>query len=457
MRKLFISCCAKLILAILCLATTIIYAGNQAMVLKINQAISPAAEEYILSGLNEAARQQVNVIIIQLDTPGGLSTTTHNINKAILVSPTPVVTYVSPTGARAASAGTFILYASAIAAMAPGTNIGAASPVNIGSESSTPPPTSVKNAINAKNLSTLEQKTMNDAVASIQSLAELHHRNSAWAELAVRQAASLSATKALQLHVIDIIATDIPDLLKQLNGRRVIVNGSEQTLQTNNLTITTINPDWRYHFLAIISDPNIAYILFLIGIYGLFFEFYNPGLILPGVVGAISLLIALYAYELLPVNYAGFALLLLGIAFLVIEVIISSFGILGLGGLVAFVTGSILLLDIQGPGYQIAWSLIVIMTIVTLGFFILAIGASVTAMKKQVVTGSEALIGAEGTVLEYTNHLWYVKIRGENWLANSKQPLTIGQSIRVTKISGLTLIVEPVHKIHTRSINRIMD
>ncbi len=453
MRNGFISCCAKLMLTILCVAVPLSYANNQAMLLKVNQTINPASEAYILQGLHDAADQHADILIIQLDTPGGLSTSTHNIDKAILASPVPVVTYVAPTGARAASAGTFILYASAIAAMAPGTNLGAASPVSISPELDT----SIKNQIAAKNLSTLEHKTMNDAVANIRSLAELHHRNSTWAELAVREAASLSAQQALQAHVIDIIATDIPDLLNQLNNRKAIVNGREHTLQTDHLHITTINPDWRYQFLAIIADPNMAYILLLIGIYGLFFEFYNPGLVLPGVVGAISLLVALYAYELLPVNYAGFALLLLGIAFLVIEIIISSFGILGLGGLIAFVTGSILLLDIQGPGYQIAWSLIIMMTIFTLGFFIIAISTSIHAMKKVVVTGQEALIGSEGIVVEYVNQQSYVRIHGENWLAHAEQPLTVGQSIRVLKLSGLTLTVEPIYKVHTRSISHIMD
>jgi membrane-bound serine protease (ClpP class) len=437
MKNRVLSCCSTVLFILTLLFTSLSY-GADAVVLTINKPISPATEEYIVSNLQEAKTKQASLVIIQLDTPGGLATSMNNINNAILTSSIPVVTYVAPLGARAASAGTFILYASSVAAMAPGTHVGAASPISIHSRDSKKP--NIKTQLDEQNLSTSERKAMNDAIANIRSLAELHHRNVAWAELAVRQAASLSATDALKQQVID-----------------VIVNGQEKILQTDNLTVTTITPNWRFHFLSIITDPNIAYILLLLGIYGLFFEFYNPGMVLPGVVGVISMLIALYAYELLPVNAAGFALLLLGITFIVIEIIVSSMGILGLGGVIAFVTGSILLLDVQGPGYQIAWSLVAMMTIFTVGFFILAITTGVHAMKQKVLTGEEALIGAEGTVLEYTNSQWHVSIQGEMWQAQSEQPLHVGQHIRVLGLTGLVLTVEPITRIHEPTMSHMMD
>jgi membrane-bound serine protease (ClpP class) len=435
----------KLLLVAACLATSSLYAANQAMVLDINQAIGPATESYIQHGLQYAADQKAALVIIRLNTPGGLDTAMHDIDKAILASPVPVVSYISPSGAHTVSAGTFILYASGMAAMAPGTNVGAATPANI----STPPmktSISVKNAIDEKNLSPLEHKVIDDAAANIQSLAVLHKRNAMWAELAVRYAVSLPAENALKLNVVNIIATDIPDLLHQLNGRSVMANGTMQQLQTDNLVITEVPPAWRYQLLSIITNPNMAYILLLIGIYGLFFEFCNPGMILPGVIGAILLLIALYGFELLPVNYVGIALLLLGIAFIAIEILISSFGILGLGGVIAFVTGSIFLLDVPIPGYHIAWSLIVMMAIFSIGFLLLAIGVSVRAICKEIVCGSEALIGAEGTVLEYTNIKCRVSIHGEHWLAHSIFPLQTGQTVRVLKLTGLALTVEPIVK-----------
>jgi membrane-bound serine protease (ClpP class) len=441
-----ISYWVKLLLIMTCFLTSSLYAANQGIVLDINQAIGPATESYIVHGLQYAASQKATLVIIRIDTPGGLASAMRGIDKAILASPVPVISYISPTGARAASAGTFILYASGIAAMAPGTHVGAAPPVDIDTTSPMTPPLSVKNTIDEKNLSTLEHKAANDATANLQSLAVLHKRNAIWAELAVRYAVSLSAENALKLNVVNIIATDIPDLLHQLNGRSVMANGTSQQLQTDNLVITEVAPGWRYQFLSIITNPNIAYILLLIGIYGLFFEFCNPGMVLPGVVGVISLLIALYGFELLPVNYVGIALLLLGITFLAIEILISSFGIMGLCGVIAFITGSIFLLDVRIPGYHIAWSLIIMMAIFSIGFLLLAIGVSVRAICKEIVCGSEALIGAEGIVLEYSDLKCRVSIHGEHWLAHSIYPLQTGQTVRVLKLTGLALTVEPITK-----------
>ncbi len=424
--------------------TTRSFAADQAVILNINTAIGPATQSYIEHGIEYAAAQHANVVILRLDTPGGLETSMRGIDKAILESPIPVITFVAPAGARAASAGTFILYASHIAAMAPGTNVGAASPVNIGDESPNISQSPEKKKSDIMSMTTLERKAQNDAAAYIRSLAELRDRNATWAEQAVREAVSLSANEALKAKVIDVVANNVPDLLHQINGHPVKVKGTLQNLQTDNLTLNEYKQDWRYALLSAITDPNIAYILLLIGIYGLFFEFYNPGFVLPGVAGAICLLLALYAFQLLPINYVGFALLLLGITFMIIEVLISSFGILGIGGIIAFVTGSILLLDIQSPGYTIAWSLIVMMTIFSVMFFLIVIGMTVRAMRKKIVSGKEALIGTAGIVLDISleNGL-LVKIQGETWKAHCASPLMQGQKIRVRKISGLVLTVEP--------------
>jgi membrane-bound serine protease (ClpP class) len=436
----------KLILIAGYLATSNLYAANQAIVLDINQAIGPATVSYIQHGLQYAADQKAAVVIIRINTPGGLERALRGIDKAILASPVPVVSYVSPSGASAVSAGTFILYASAVAAMAPGTSVGTATPTHINAASPVKPSISVKNVIDEKNLSRLEHQVINDAAANIQSLALLHKRNAIWAELAVRYAVSLRAESALKLNVVNLIATDIPDLLHQLNKRSVMANGIMQQLQTDNLVITEVAPGWRYQFLSIITNPNIAYILLLIGIYGLFFEFCNRGMVVPGIIGFLSLLIALYGFKLLPINYVGIALLLLGFTFIAIEILISSFGILGLGGVIAFVTGSIFLLDVPIPGYHIAWSLIIMMAIFSIGFLLLATGISVRAICKEIVCGSEALIGAEGTVLEYTTIKCRVSIHGEHWLAHSIFPLQTGQAVRVLKLTGLALTVEPITK-----------
>lgn len=419
--------------------------AGEALLLNINGAIGPATESLIEHGLQQAQDQQASLIILRLDTPGGLETAMHGINKAILASPIPVVTWVAPTGARAASAGTFILYASHIAAMSPGTNLGAASPVKINESHALPHDIDEKNKLNQDNLSTPEKKEMNDAIAYIRSLAELRGRNAAWAEDAVKNAASLSASSALQQHVIDVIAETPASLLQQINGRTVKINGTPVVLNTQNTTIKELKPNWRYDFLAAITDPNIAYILLLIGIYGLFFEFYNPGFVLPGVMGGISLLIALYAFQLLPINYVGFALLLLGITFMIVEVLISSFGILGVGGIVAFVTGSILLLDINSPGYGIAWSLIITMTVFTTVFFLILITLAVRAMGRKVITGREGLIGSEGEVLQILNsHELLVRIEGEVWKATAEQHVYKNQKVRVLGLTGLALTVAPL-------------
>jgi membrane-bound serine protease (ClpP class) len=340
------------------LAAPTVGAAAEAFLLNVNSPINPATQSYIENGLIAAANQKAELVILQLNTPGGLATAMYAIDKAILASTIPVVTYIAPSGARAVSAGTFILYAGQIAAMAPGTNIGWASPVKLLTPTGDPAANQAQKTLDQQNLSPKERKQTDDAVANIKSLAQLHNRNAEWAEQAVRSSVSLSASAALTAHVINIVAADIPDLLKQLDGYNVSASGVAKKLATTNLTVTAYHPDWWYKVLEIITNPNITYILLLIGIYGLFFEFYHPGLIVPGAAGGVALLIAAYAFYLLPINYVGFALVLLGIIFMIIEILISSFGVLGVAGIAGFVTGSILLLDINSPGYHIAWSLI---------------------------------------------------------------------------------------------------
>lgn len=429
--------------------------------LTIEGAIGPATGDYIERALDTVVPQQIELVVITMDTPGGLDTAMRDIIKNITNSAVPVATYVAPTGARAASAGTYILYASHIAAMSPGTNLGAATPVNIGDISPGNTGGKEKKEGNEKeaeedrdaredkpaaydNGDTMKRKTVNDAVAYIRGLAELHGRNQEWAEKAVREAASLPAGEALELNVIDIIATGMGDLLQQIDGREVSVQGQERTLHTAGLVIKEIDPDWRSRFLSVITNPNIAYILMLIGIYGLILEFSNPGAIVPGTVGAISLLIALYAFQLLPITYAGMGLILLGVALMVGEAFEPSFGMLGIGGIAAFVFGSIILIDTDIPDFSIDISVIITFAIVSALVFIVVIGMAIKARRRPVVTGLEELIGGEANVIDDFDRQGKVSIHSETWDAFSNIPLHKGQQVKVTGIKGLTLQVDPL-------------
>jgi membrane-bound serine protease (ClpP class) len=374
----------------------------------------------------------------------------RDIIRAILASPVPVVTYVSPPGARAASAGTYILYASHIAAMAPATNLGAATPVSIGGESPsdpTPPtgaPPDAKPDIAPPQPSTaMERKVVNDAVAYIRGLAELRGRNADWAEKAVRGAASLSSTAALQQKVIDVVARDIPDLLTQIDGREVKMGDHDVKLATRDLGVQRVKPDWRTELLAVITNPTVAYGLMLIGIYGLLLEGYNPGVMLPGVTGAICLLLALFAFQILSVNYAGLALVALGVGMIVAEFFFPTFGSLGLGGLIAFVVGSLILFDTDVPGMNIALPLIA--AIATVGGLVVVGIAYIAArsMRRPVVTGVQGMIGDDTEVLQDFTGAGRVRYRGESWNARSDVDLRAGQIARIVKVEGLTLWVEP--------------
>jgi len=416
--------------------------------LTIEEAIGPATDDYIERALEIAAQQQAELVVIRMDTPGGLDTAMRGIIKNITNSSVPVASYVAPTGARAASAGTYILYASHIAAMAPGTNLGAATPVQIGGIS--PPDTIGKDKNDKKGKpatdtnDAMKNKVINDAVAYIRGLAQLHDRNQEWAEKAVREAASLPASEALKLNVIDIVASSMADLLKQVDGRKIKVQGEQRTLNTAGLLIRPIDPDWRSRLLSVITNPNIAYILMLIGIYGLILEFSNPGAIVPGTVGAIALLLALYSFQLLPINYAGMGLILLGIALMVGEAFQPSFGILGIGGVVAFVIGSIIFIDTDVPGFGINIAVIATFAVTSALVFIVVMGMAIKARRRKVVSGLEELIGGEAIVIKDFYHKGTVSIHSETWQAFSNTPLHKDQKVKVTSIKGLTLQVEPL-------------
>jgi membrane-bound serine protease (ClpP class) len=416
--------------------------AKHALIINIDGAIGPASADFVVRNLQTAEKTQAEFVIIELNTPGGLDHSMRDIIKAILTSPLPVISYVAPSGARAASAGTYIIYASHFAAMAPGTNLGAATPVSIGGGFGDE--SKEKNA--EKKPSTENQKAINDATAFIRSLAQLRGRNASWAEQAVTSAATLSAEEALKLQVINIVAPDYPSLLQQLNGKKIRINNKELVLNTANLKLNKNEPDWRAKFLAIITDPNIAYILLLIGMYGLFFEFFNPGFIMPGVVGVICLLVALYAFQLLPINYAGLALLVFGVAFMIAEAFVPSFGTLGLGGIIAFVIGSVLLMDKNTSGFNIAKSVILTVTLVTAFFFLFIIQLLIRSRRRPPASGSDQLIGMQGKIEIDQHHISRIRLLGELWQVKSEYPLHVGDHVIVIQHQGLTLVVKPLQQ-----------
>jgi membrane-bound serine protease (ClpP class) len=420
--------------------------GGKAYLIEVEGAIGPVTQELVTRGIAEAEQDRAAVVILQIDTPGGLDHSMREVIKTILDARVPVVAWVSPQGSRAASAGTYILYASHVAAMAPATNLGAATPVLIGGLPDLPsrPSQPEEDKPGGDGKTDMERKLLNDAIAYIKGLAKLRNRNEQWAEQAVREGASLSATEALEMNVIDLVAADLNDLLKQLHGREINVKGRTVVLDTEAMVVERITPDWRSELLAIITNPNIAYVLMLIGIYGLILEFSNPGSILPGVTGAICLLLALYAFQVLPINYAALALLAIGIAFMIAEIFVTSGGILGIGGVAAFTVGSIMLFDDDHLAVSIP--MIGGTALVAAGFMLWVLRRFATLRRAQVVSGEEYMIGHVGTVREAFDDRGRIDLDGENWIADTRVPLKAGQEVRVTAIDKLVLKVEPLEE-----------
>ena len=436
-------------------------AAAKVWVLEIDGAIGPASADYFIRSLEDAEEADVDLVVLRLDTPGGLDKSMRDMIKVLLASRVPVATYVSPNGARAASAGTYIMYASHVAAMAPATNIGSSTPVSIGGGSPLPLPQAPQPAEEpaaeepaaegeepgeappAKPGTAMERKVVNDAVAYIRGIAELRGRNVEWAEQTVRDASNLPARDALDQNVIDLVVEDLDELLAALDGETIDVEGGAVTLDTSDNRIERVEPDWRYELLGLIADPNVAYLLLMIGVYGLIFEFYNPGTGVGGVAGIICLLLGAYALQMLPVNYAGLALVIVGLALLAAEAFTPSFGVLGTGGVIAFLIGSVILFDTDLPGYRVSIPIILAVTASTAGLVVFVVGAAIRARQSPVVSGGEALIGAEAVALDDFEGAGSVRAAGEVWRARSEQPVAKGAVLTVTSRDGLDLDVEP--------------
>ena len=433
-------------------------------VVELEGAIGPAYADYFIRALERGEEEGIDLLVLRLDTPGGLDKSMRDMIKTILASRVPVATYVAPNGSRAASAGTYIMYASHVAAMAPATNIGSSTPVSIGGEGGSPFPipgapgpggeedeaegpqaeegedgAESEDAPDDEPQSgtAMERKVVNDAVSYIKGLAELRGRNVEWAEATVREASNLTASEALALNVIDIVADDLTSLLADVNGRTVNAAGMDVVIDTSEADIEFIEPDWRYELLGVITDPNVAYILLMIGIYGLILEFYSPGVGIGAVVGVICLLLGAFALQMLPINYAGLALLIVGIGLLAAEAFSPSFGVFGVGGVVAFVIGSIILMDTDLPGYQISYPIIAAVAAVSAGIALFSVGAALRARKARSATGKESMIGSRAEVIDDFEGEGRVRAFGEVWQARGEEPLEKGDRVEIVGVDGV--------------------
>jgi membrane-bound serine protease (ClpP class) len=423
--------------------------GRLALTVTIDGAIGPASASYVKEALAKADERHAEVVVLRMNTPGGLNSSMREIIADVLASSVPVIGYVAPSGAHAASAGTYILYATHIAAMAPGTNIGAATPVQLGGPlPGLPSGTPEKGDKDKKDgdqkgepKDAMTAKVTNDAVAFIRSLAELRNRNADWAEKAVREAATLSANGALEAHAIDLIARDPADLLRQLDGRVVeVAGGKTLRLATKDDVVEALDPGWISRFLAVITDPNVAFILLMVGIYGLIFEFMSPGAVAPGVVGAICLMIGLYALNLLPINYAGLALMLIGLVLLTIEAFNPTV-VIGLGGIIAFLLGALMLFRVEAPGYHLSWWVIGITAAVFVGFALVVLGSLRRAAMAPARVGAQSMRGLRAEVLDWNGTEGHVFTHGERWRARSADAFKPGETVEVANVVDLTLLI----------------
>jgi membrane-bound serine protease (ClpP class) len=483
LRKLFFS-------LILIVATMLVAVAKEetrdnsprAAILEIKGAIGPATAQYLNRGFKTAHEKQVDLIILEMNTPGGLVTSTREIITEILTAKVPVAVYVSPAGAHAASAGTYILYAGHVAAMTPGTNVGAATPVQMGGPGG---PSKDKDGEKKKDLAEkilekltankkkdakeatdknekggksdnkkaeksekklgpddpMKSKTVNDLVAYIKSLAQLRDRNVEWAEKAVREAASLPSKEALEMKVIDLTARDMGELLEKIDGRVVEVAKTKVTIKTKGMVTERILPDWQMKFLSVITNPNVAFILMLIGIYGIIFEFWHPGLVGPGVIGGICLLLGLYAMNILPLNYTGAGLVLLGLAFMTAEAFLPSFGILGIGGLIGFIVGATLLFDAESPEFRLSWPVIISTSLFCGLLFIIVLGFAWRSFRKPVTTGTGTMIGNSAEILEWAKGEGFIWADGERWKASGDDKFKKGQRVEIKQVDGLNVVV----------------
>jgi membrane-bound serine protease (ClpP class) len=431
--------------------------------------ISPVSADYIQKQVEKAQNEGLDLLILQIDTPGGLMTSTRQIVKVILGSEVPIAVHVAPPGARAASAGVFITMAAHVAAMAPGTNIGAAHPVSIGGGNPLSPkketPEEEKSGKGEEEKKTegesggegegeekpaesdesvMGQKILNDTVAFARSIAEKMGRNADWAERAVRESVSVTETRALELNVIDIIAEDVDDLLAAIDGRSVKVSGEDVVLAVKGATVIDRPMGWRHRVLGILSDPNVAYILMMLGIYGLFFELANPGVVLPGVLGGIFLILAFFSFQVLPINYAGFLLILVAVILFILEVKVVSYGMLSVGGIAALFLGSLMLFETVEPYYKLSLSLVVGVTVFTALFFVVGLGLAIRVQRKRPTTGAEGLVGEEGVVTVSLTPEGTVKVRGEIWKAVSEGNIETGSKVKVKAVDGMVVKVEEI-------------